>query len=90
MFNGRVDGDLAVARAFGDFNYKRRKDLPPEAQEVSCEPEVLIRERHENDAFLLFACFPTILNLFTRSIRQAFSILSRYLYIVFLSKVSAF
>ena len=56
MFNGRVDGDLAVARAFGDFNYKRRKDLPPEAQEVSCEPEVLIRERHMNDSFLLFAC----------------------------------
>ena len=56
MFNGRVDGDLAVARAFGDFTYKQREDLPPEAQEVSCEPEIRIRERKETDRMLVLAC----------------------------------
>ena len=31
----RVDGDLAVSRAFGDFQYKTRPDLPDEQQKVS-------------------------------------------------------
>lgn len=30
----RVDGDLAVSRAFGDFQYKTRPDLPSEEQKV--------------------------------------------------------
>ena len=30
----RVDGDLAVSRAFGDFQYKTRPDLPAEQQKV--------------------------------------------------------
>jgi serine/threonine protein phosphatase PrpC len=32
---GRVDGDLAVSRALGDFGFKNRPDLPPEQQKVS-------------------------------------------------------
>ena len=34
----RVNGDLAVSRALGDFVYKRSNNLPPEKQQVSCEP----------------------------------------------------
>ena len=30
----RVDGDLAVSRSLGDFQYKERDDLPPEQQKV--------------------------------------------------------
>ena len=30
----RVDGDLAVSRALGDFQFKARDDLPPEQQRV--------------------------------------------------------
>jgi serine/threonine protein phosphatase PrpC len=30
----RVDGDLAVSRAFGDFQYKMRDDLGPKEQKV--------------------------------------------------------
>jgi serine/threonine protein phosphatase PrpC len=30
----RVDGDLAVSRALGDFQYKTRPDLPAEQQKV--------------------------------------------------------
>lgn len=31
----RVDGDLAVSRALGDFSYKNRPDLPAKDQKVS-------------------------------------------------------
>lgn len=32
----RVDGDLAVSRALGDFTYKNRPDLPQKEQKVIC------------------------------------------------------
>ena len=54
--NGRVDADLAVSRAFGDFQYKTRPDLPPEEQKVSCEPDVRIHKRTPDDDILLVAC----------------------------------
>ena len=31
----RVDGDLGVARAFGDFRFKNRSDLGPTEQKVT-------------------------------------------------------
>jgi hypothetical protein len=34
----RVDGDLAVSRALGDFQYKNREDLPPQQQKVTAHP----------------------------------------------------
>ena len=52
----RVDGDLAVSRALGDFQYKLRKDLPPEKQKVSCEPDIKVHERQSGDEVLLLAC----------------------------------
>ena len=33
----RVDGDLAVSRAFGDFQWKRRSDLKPTEQRVTLQ-----------------------------------------------------
>lgn len=52
----RVDGDLAVSRAFGDFQYKTRPDLPPEEQKVSCEPDIRVHNRTPADDILLVAC----------------------------------
>ena len=53
----RIDGGLAVSRAFGDFDYKMRSDLPPVAQKVSPEPETFcVALTHEEDEFLLLAC----------------------------------
>ena len=52
----RVDGDLAVSRAFGDFQYKTSPELPPEEQKVSPEPEIIIHDRSDADEFLLLAC----------------------------------
>ncbi len=52
----RVNGDLAVSRALGDFTYKQSKNLKPEAQQVSAEPEFIVQERKENDQYLVLAC----------------------------------
>ena len=53
---GRVNGDLAVSRALGDFPFKTNTELPPEKQMVSPEPEVLIIDRNDDDQYLMFAC----------------------------------
>jgi len=52
----RVDGDLAVSRALGDFQYKDRPDLPPEAQKVSAEPDCRTHTRLRADQVLILAC----------------------------------
>lgn len=52
----RVDGDLAVSRAFGDFEYKKRNDLTAKQQKVSCFPDVKIVERAPEDDVLILAC----------------------------------
>lgn len=56
VMNGRVNGDLAVARALGDFQYKTRGDLRADEQMVSPRPDVKIVEREETDVLLLLAC----------------------------------
>jgi protein phosphatase 1B len=52
----RVDGDLAVSRALGDFQYKTSDELPAEQQKVSPEPDIIIHKRCDADEFLLIAC----------------------------------
>lgn len=52
----RVDGDLAVSRAIGDFQYKDTPSLPDVQQKVSPEPDIIIHERLSVDEFLLIAC----------------------------------
>ena len=55
VVNGRVEGDLAVSRSFGDFMYKK-ETLPPEEQAVSCIPDILVHERNVDDNYIVFAC----------------------------------
>lgn len=56
VLNGRVDGGLAVSRAFGDFDYKMRSDLSILQQKVSPEPDVTVISRTDKDEYLILAC----------------------------------
>jgi len=52
----RVDGSLALSRAFGDLEYKDRDDLNSKEQAVTPWPDVIKRERNTNDMFIILAC----------------------------------
>ena len=41
----RVDGNLALSRAIGDFQYKDKPNRPPEDQAVTCNPDITHRNR---------------------------------------------
>lgn len=56
VFDDRVDGMLAVSRAFGDFEFKQAAKLPPQQQAVTCAPEVLEFEMNADDSFIIVAC----------------------------------
>ena len=51
-----MDGDLAVSRALGDFQFKARSDLDASQQRVSCVPDIKIVERTKEDDILILAC----------------------------------
>ncbi|SNX83903.1 related to PTC3 - ser/thr protein phosphatase PP2C [Melanopsichium pennsylvanicum] len=54
---GRVNGNLALSRAIGDFEFKKTFELPVEQQIVTAFPEVLEQEILEGeDEFLVLAC----------------------------------
>jgi len=52
----RVDGALALSRAFGDYQYKDQKDLSAADQAVSPFPDVLSFQRDRDDQFMVVAC----------------------------------
>ncbi|WPH01917.1 protein phosphatase 2C protein 1 [Acrodontium crateriforme] len=53
---GRVNGNLALSRAIGDFEFKKSADLPPEQQIVTAFPDVTVHEMSDDDEFLVVAC----------------------------------
>ncbi|KAL1964307.1 hypothetical protein VTN77DRAFT_7127 [Rasamsonia byssochlamydoides] len=53
---GRVNGNLALSRAIGDFEFKKSADLSPEQQIVTAFPDVTVHEITEDDEFLVIAC----------------------------------
>jgi Protein phosphatase 2C len=53
---GRVNGNLALSRAIGDFEFKKSAELPPEAQIVTAYPDVLEHDLTDDDEFLVVAC----------------------------------
>ena len=57
----RVNGDLAVSRALGDFVYKQNKPdgatlAPPDNQQVSVIPDITVIPRRGDMAFLVLCC----------------------------------
>ena len=54
---GRVNGDLAVSRALGDFLYKDKVGLLPEEQAVCAQPDIKWEARNKDtDLYLVLAC----------------------------------
>lgn len=51
----RVNGELALSRAFGDFTYKH-VHLEPQNMMVTCHPDIVVRERDPSDDFIILAC----------------------------------
>jgi len=52
----RVDGELAVSRALGDFQYKS-EELDPKLTKVTANPDLMSHERvPDEDHFLVLAC----------------------------------
>ncbi|KAJ7600523.1 phosphatase 2C-like domain-containing protein [Mycena floridula] len=52
----RVNGNLALSRALGDFGFKANPSLPAEQQVVTSDPDVVCHEIGESDEFLVLAC----------------------------------
>ncbi|XP_034107354.1 probable protein phosphatase 2C T23F11.1 isoform X1 [Drosophila albomicans] len=54
--NNRVNGNLALSRALGDFMYKRNTSMKPEEQIVTADPDVLCCDIGEDWEFVVLAC----------------------------------
>ena len=52
----RVNGNLALSRAFGDFAFKSRCDLPQEQQMITSNPDVVVRDVDQDLQFVVLAC----------------------------------
>ena len=55
QFN-RVNGELAMSRALGDFRYKVHPELPVHQQLVIPIPDIAIHQRRQIDKVIILAC----------------------------------
>lgn len=53
---GRVNGNLALSRAIGDFEFKQNFSLEPEEQIVTADPEIIQHIISGEEEFLVLAC----------------------------------
>lgn len=53
---GRVNGNLALSRALGDFEFKQNPDLAPEEQIVTANPDIEAHDVTGEEEFLVLAC----------------------------------
>jgi protein phosphatase 2C family protein 2/3 len=53
---GRVNGNLALSRAIGDFEFKRNSELKPEKQIITAKPDIVEHWLTGEDEFLIVAC----------------------------------
>lgn len=52
----RVNGNLALSRALGDFSFKKAEGLSQEEQAVTARPEVRVEPLRAEDEFVILAC----------------------------------
>lgn len=63
-------GNLALARALGDFDYKKSQTLSPESQIITSNPEITEHKITGEDEFLVIACDGTLISGFQEHLRQ--------------------
>jgi len=56
VLDGRINGELAVARAFGDNSFKQNLDVDADKQAVIALPEITATPKSSDDQFLIVAC----------------------------------
>ena len=54
--DGRVNGGLNLSRAIGDHGYKMNKELTPEEQMISAQPDLKRLTLEPEDEFMVLAC----------------------------------
>lgn len=53
---GRVNGNLALSRALGDFEFKQNLSLEPEKQIVTADPDIITHQIDGEEEFMVIAC----------------------------------
>ncbi|KAG0693181.1 PP2C-domain-containing protein [Suillus ampliporus] len=53
---GRVNGNLALSRALGDFEFKKNYALGPQKQIITADPDITMHDISDEDEFLVLAC----------------------------------
>ncbi|ORX90082.1 PP2C-domain-containing protein [Basidiobolus meristosporus CBS 931.73] len=53
---GRVNGNLALSRAIGDFEFKQNSKLSAEEQAVTADPDITEHSITSEDEFIVIAC----------------------------------
>lgn len=53
---GRVNGNLALSRALGDFQFKKNYSLIPQKQVITADPDVMVHQLSDEDEFFVLAC----------------------------------
>lgn len=53
---GRVNGNLNLSRAFGDFMYKLNEKIAFEEQIIISKPDINVVKREGKDTFILMGC----------------------------------
>merc|ERR1712078_852597 len=56
MGSSGINGNLNLSRSIGDLKYKQSPELPPEAQIITAEPDVLKHQLDPKDEFFIVAC----------------------------------
>lgn len=54
--DGRVNGQLAITRSIGDFEFKTNPRLPLEGQIITSMPDVKVEQLQPEDQFLILGC----------------------------------
>lgn len=56
IIGGRVNGNLNLSRGLGDLEYKQNKDLSPDAQIITANPDIRVESIDDSCDFIIIGC----------------------------------